>query len=628
VRYAIGIVFIFIIKSSIFSQHDADTLINILKIWNLSDDLNKERIVSNDTSLDLLHVTRREEKQSFLSSNLGNIASAYIPNIFFKRNDSFSESFFFNNPYFIYIKNSDNVNFYNTRRPYTSLFHTTSTKVKDIQTIELIHTQNINPFINFGINYDFITSAGEYSKQTNKINTVALTGNVSKLRYSGNIAYIFNKFNFENSGGYKKDTLDLKNISLLPYMENSNTLLLNQELSITNTYRFGKYKNLSYKDTIIKVLEPSVSVSYHLKLERKYRIYKDDENLSGTRYTIFNFKIGNTYDSVGYKALVNKIKFGSEDIFEKKNKFGFSFLFGTSYYQIFNFKEYILLNNKNNFIDNSITGDFYTTFFKKIQFNVVSQYYVSGYRKNDFKAELTLNKQLLKNAPRSEISIKACFYNKKPDYFYISYYSNHRIWENDFVATRSYDMTLDIKIPEYALFAEFETRYLENYVWFGSIAVPQQYKSGIAIFSFYGEKDFNYKVFNIDNKIAIQHSSNPDIISLPIFAIYHSLYFKLLIKNSLLLHIGYDVNYATSYKALSFDPSAGQFYLENNTETAGNYPYIGVFVNGKIKKNVFLFINFSHVNSSFLGSLTPVNVNDYPVYGRLFKFGIKWIFKN
>lgn len=627
-RYKISIFFIVIIQANLFSQHDADSLRNILRIWNLSQDFKEESVLHNDSSLDNFHLTGEEHKQSFLYNNLGNLASAYQPALFFNRQDAFNELFLFNQTSFIYEKNSENVKYFNTRRPYTSIFHTTSTKIKNIQTIELIHSQNINPYVNFGINYDFVSSAGEYSNQTNKINSVSLTGNISKDRYTGYFTYIYNKFNFENSGGYYPDATDINNITQIPYLSESSTSILNQEFSITQKYKFGTYKNLSYKDTIIKVLEPSVSLSYNLKLERKYRIYRDTEDENGKRYTVFNYQSGITNDSTGYKALVNAVRFGSEEIFEKKNNMGFSLIIHSSYYQVFNFKDYISLNNKVHFFENNLSGEIYAKIFNNYNIKLKSIYFFSGYRKNDFRTIFKISKQLLADKPASEISINTLYTNQKSDYFTGIYYSNHKIWENDFANINRLDISLGFTIPEYHLSAKFNAGFIKNYIWFGSIASPGQYTSGIHVLAFDAQKDVHFKVLNIHNNIAVQSSSNPDIISLPIFAGYHSLYFKLLIKNSLLLNIGYDIKYTTAYKALSYDPSIGQFYLENETDMAGNYPFIGLFVNGKIKKNVFLFVHFSHFNSNLFPSTKPVIVNDYPIYGRLFRFGVKWVFKN
>jgi hypothetical protein len=319
---------------------------------------------------------------------------------------------------------------------------------------------------------------------------------------------------------------------------------------------------------------------------------------------------------------------GSEEVFEKNRKFGFDLTLESNYYQLFNFKGYILQNNKDLFFENALTGSLRFNLFKMLSVNIYSDFYISGYRKNDHTGEILLSKNLYKKLPKSEVKLKAAYLNKKPDFFFMNYYSNHQIWNNSFDNIQKLDLSLSLNIPEYKLYAELNAAFINNYIWFGSVKLPQQFTSGINVFSLYLEKDFRLKIVNFDNKINIQNTSEPDIISLPILAVYHSGYFKFLIRNSLLLYPGYDISYATSSKAMSYDPSNGHFYLENQNLTTGNYPYIGVFVNAKIKKNVYLFVHFSHINSGFFENMDPVGIKDYPVYDRLYKFGVKWTFKN
>ena len=289
------------------SQHDTDSLNNVLKVWVLENDFDENEIELNDTSVEMFHNFRNREKYSILTSNLGNIGSASISDLFFKRFDKFNSEFSFNEPYFIFIKNSQNISYYNTRRPYTSVMHTTSTKINDIQTIDFTHTQNVHPDFNFGLDYDFTSSVGQFEvegNQSSRINSVGLSSNFKKNKYSLYLSYAFNKFVLKNSGGYV-DTVNAEEKYPKPKLSDSNTSLLNQDLSITQKYKFGSYKNLSYKDTIIKVLEPKISISHNLTLQRKYRIYEDTES-DFSYYPDFFYQEGLTYDSIGYKAIVSR----------------------------------------------------------------------------------------------------------------------------------------------------------------------------------------------------------------------------------------------------------------------------------------------------------------------------------
>ncbi len=624
------ILLVLLFSDPVKSQHDADSLKNVLKVWNLKDDFAEEEIEYNDSSLEMFHTVRSDEKYSILTSNLGNIGSASISDIYFKRYDRFNNQFSFNEPYFIYLKNSRNSAYYNTRRPYTSIMHTTSSKVRDIQTIDFTHTQNIHPDFNFALNYDFVSSKGQYLDQSTKINSIGFTSNYKKERYFAYFSYTYNKLFNQNSGGYI-DTIGADLEIATPRILNSNTSLQNQDLSFTQIYKLGKFKNLSYKDTIIKVLEPKISISHNITFQRKYRVYKDEEDESGGYYQNFNYQEDATNDSIGYKAMVNKIKIGSEEIFEKNKKFGFSLIIDAKYYEIFNFKRYFFLENSNTFFENNLYGEIYSSNFKKLYLKAYSKYYYSGYRSGDFRIGGEAKKYIFKNIPNSYIALNSKYTKQKADYFQNNFYSNHYNWENNFVPIETIDLSMSFNIPKNHFNLNVAGTIINDYIYFDGVKRPVQYDLGLSVISVSASKNFQFKRLHLHNKIVWQNSSDDNIISLPVIAAYHSTYFILNYNNSLLVHLGFDIYYSTEYKAASYNPAIGHFYFENDPEQmTGNYPNFSVFANLKIKRNVLLFFKYSNIYSIFSNSeeKKPVHVNHYPIYKGFFKFGVRWTFKN
>ena len=611
------------------AQHDADSLTNILITFNLKNNLTVNKTAFNDSILDLFHKTEPTYKNDILPADLGNIGSAYISEIFFNRPDFYNRNFFFNLPYYSYLKNSENVLFYNTRRPYTSIKHTTSSKILDLQTIDFIHTQNINPNWNIGIRYNFISSLGQYLSEKKGLNSVGITTNYTKNKYSVYVSYIFNNLKTENSGGYN-DTLGFDVKVPEPFLKNSGTLLYNQEFSVTQKYNFGKYKNLSYRDTIIKVPEPKISLSHNILFSRRYHLYKDEIEPENNyfRYNYLQNSFSN--DSAAIQSMVNKIRLGSEEIFEEKYKFGFSAVYTNDWYRIYNFKDYIILQNNKTFFDNQFSGELYTINNKYLNAQLTGNYYFSGYRKNDFQVSTIVSKNIFKNKISSVLLFKGTYSDYTADYFETFYYSNHYIWENIFIPVKRTDFIFEYKLKKYNFNLNFKSGSIKNYIYYDINAVPVQFDSIINILSATADKTFKLHRITFVNKIIWQHSSEDNIISIPQLTIYHSSYVKLLYKNSLLIHLGFDVYYSTAYKAYNFNPAIGQFYFINNTKRlAGNYPYITVFANFKIKKNVLLFFKVSNLASGIISKdALPFYIIHYPIGGRMFKFGVKWTFKN
>jgi len=91
--------------------------------------------------------------------------------------------------------------------------------------------------------------------------------------------------------------------------------------------------------------------------------------------------------------------------------------------------------------------------------------------------------------------------------------------------------------------------------------------------------------------------------------------------------LGAEGIYYSSYKASSYMPATGSYYLQNELET-GNYPYVNAFINLKLKRTRF-FLSFEHVNQG-LGFMSD-NYRYVPGYQmpvRMFKYGIAWTFYN
>ncbi len=610
------------------AQHDADSLTNILLTFNLDDNLTVNYTAFNDSTSEFFHKSEPALLNNILPADLGNLGSAYISEIFFKRPDFYARNFSFNLPFYAYLKNSENVKYFNTRRPYTSIFHTTSSKVLDLQTIDFIHTQNINPNFNFGIEYNFSSSLGPYLSEKKGLNSVGITTNYTKNKYTLYASYVYNKFNLENSGGYN-DSLGFDVKVPEPFLKKSSTILYNQELSVTQKYNFGKYKNLSYRDTIIKVPEPKISLSHNLLISRKYRVYGDIIEDINTFYLYNYYQNSFSYDSVAVQSLTNKIRLGSEEVFEQKHRFGFSVVLNSEWYKLYNFKDYIILQNTNTFFENQIKGELFTANTKNIHLNISGNYYFSGYRKNDFRFTVNIFENLFKNRFASVLHLKTDYVNMKPDYFENTLYSNHYIWENDFLPVKKLEGALTYHIKKIALYFNFNAALIRNYIYYDITSSPAQYNSKLTVFSGSLEKKFRLKSIVFENKAIWQHSSDDNIISLPQIAAYQSIYFILHYQNSLLVHLGYDIYYSTKYKAYNYNPAIGQFYFINNTKKlAGNYPYITLFANLKIKKNVLLFFKVSNMLSILQNDVLPFYVNHYPVSGIMFKFGVKWTFKN
>ena len=62
--------------------------------------------------------------------------------------------------------------------------------------------------------------------------------------------------------------------------------------------------------------------------------------------------------------------------------------------------------------------------------------------------------------------------------------------------------------------------------------------------------------------------------------------------------LGVDLTYHTLYYPYSYMPATGRFYRQDQIQ-AGNYPFMNVFLNFKVKRTTAFFM-FDHVNADLM----------------------------
>jgi hypothetical protein len=87
--------------------------------------------------------------------------------------------------------------------------------------------------------------------------------------------------------------------------------------------------------------------------------------------------------------------------------------------------------------------------------------------------------------------------------------------------------------------------------------------------------------------------------------------------------LGIDTRYNTSFYADAYQPGTARFYLQSEQEI-GNYPFIDLHVNLKLKRTRFYF-KLMNAASGLVGD-NYYAAPDYPYYRRTFRIGVAWSF--
>jgi len=584
-----------------------------------------------DTSLNFFHINNPIYRKSISNCFLGNVGLAYMPNIFFDREDN---DFIFLNSYSTYLFNTNNTPYYNTKRPFTNISYKSGSKKE--QMLSLIHTQNINKYFNVSINYNLIAAQGHYLNQEVKDHSLALSSSFIRNQYSLHANFIVNKIDVMDNGGiiddyYLTDTVvNAKEINVK--LSGVQTNLQGKNLTIIQQYNLD---NNSSNNFISKlkgsfVYKLNYRSDYKFYIEEELPVYSKTIDNVITEFNYYQNTFNNTltYDSVYYNKFTNTagFKFGNN----KNVGFNIFYTYLKSNYYYFNI-DTLFNNSKSSDINNQfLTINFYKNNLKGLSFNITGNYYFDGYNKDNYLLKYELKKILGNQSEPTILSLSGVYQNMRYDYFYNNFRSNHFKWENNFNNKEENRISLLYNNISRKLRMGVNFEQVNNFVYFNKEAIPQQNEGNISIYSAFVDKKLTLNKFNLLNKIVYQYSDNDAIMPLPMLSLYESLYFENLIRfkrthGKMLTQIGFDVYYNTKFYAPAYMPALALFYLQDEKEI-GDYPYIDFFVNLKIKR-ARIFFRVQHLNSDLI-KREYFNVLHYPMNGRSIKFGLSWSFYN
>ena len=176
---------------------------------------------------------------------------------------------------------------------------------------------------------------------------------------------------------------------------------------------------------------------------------------------------------------------------------------------------------------------------------------------------------------------------------------------------------------------KFNYAIIDNYTDFGLDAMPSQHTGGLSVAALSLRKGLHAWKFHLDSDVLIQKSSNKDVLDLPLAAIRSAGYFEHLIRfkstgGKLNTQLGFDITYNTLYRPYNYMPATGRFYRQELS--TGNYPFVNVFLNFKLKRTRFFFM-FDHVNAGMMGNNYDM-IPNYPMTVRMLRYGLAWTFYN
>jgi hypothetical protein len=574
--------------------------------------------------------------------------------------------------YDLYKYTLEDTRFFKTTRPFTQMTYLLSSGKE--QVIKILHTQNIKPNWNAGIEYGLISSPGFFQTQNSNINNYRFFSNYQgkRKRYAAYFVLVGNKINTSENGGIQNDSFLLdpnrkkrfavpvnlggdvgQTFNVFSTKVNTGNLYSNFTAFFRQSYDFGIKDSLIINDTTTEFL-------FYPKFRFQHTInyssygYKFQDNVSGNvtlDSTLFKDWYDTTLiiqnDSLKFK-LQDKWKFVSNDFSirqfpETKNpaqfieagirleNFSGEFLKGKYFPQLIILPAYKTLYSsiKKNFYNIVLHGEYRNkTRNKKWDALLKGEFYATGLNAADYSAIATLTRFL--NQKLGDVQVSFQNVNRSPSYIFDGFSSFNL---DSSSLTKKENITLISVMaanPKFTIMARNIS--ITNYTYFKNYYQTDQFNGLVNITQVTAStKNKIVGHLNLYSDFIVQQTTGDNPIRVPLFFTRQRLSFEGNFYKNLFLSMGLDVKYNTPYKANNYSPAMGHFFPQDTT-TISNLPQLDAYFDFRIKSFTGIIkmenlntVNFSHgfdfTNNSFAAP-------NYPTPGLIFRIGVQWNFVN
>ncbi|MDE7466649.1 MAG: putative porin [Muribaculaceae bacterium] len=633
--------------------------------WTLSWPLGEHKTAAIDT---LLYGYQREFVPAIKSdawASTGAFAAEGLDMVYFSRPSR--SQFIFDDALMGWIPRFNTQKFYNVYIPMTLLtYNFGGNRENHTDRLKAVFAGNVNRKIGVGANVDYLYTKGAYSYQAAKDLNFGAQGYYAGDRYEMQ-AFVehFNSVNQEN-GGITDDLyiLDpavlqggvdkIETKSIPTNLTRARSRVIGAEFYMSHAYKLGFWRDVTTpQDTVQKeIFVPVTKFIYSFDYRYGHHIFSNSDSGEAAKFwqnTYFNSS--NTYDHTLYHSYTNT--FGIEMIegFQRWAKFGLAA------YASYEFDKFETATTPGAGFDQSddpessssltplpawvghttgdkacrnrlwIGGHLEKTRGSLLRYWADARFGLLGAAAGELDVSGEVSTRLRLGKDTVVVTADGFFRNTTPSYLLNHYVSNHFVWNNDFGKTRSFRVGGRVHIPWTKTDISAGVENIQNYIFFNSSSIPEQYGGSVQIFSAALEQKLKFGIWNWNNTLRYQATSNQMVIPLPAFTLYSDMFIDFTAFKVLHMMIGIDCNYYTSYRSPAYQPATMQFHIQGDNPTwTGNFAVANAYITAKIQKTRF-FILWSHFNQGLFGN-NYFSIPHYPVDPRQLRFGISIDFAN
>ena len=590
----------------------------------------------------------RSQLNDYSISNItnSNIVSPVQSRVYFDRQKNVD--FLFADPYAPYIITPQQVKYYHTTTPYSTVAYKKGFVTDLAQNdISFSFTGNVSRRTNLGMTIDYLNSFGRFANQEGKTVFGSIFGSYNGDHYSLQSSFTWNTLsNFENGGLSNPSDLQgvlqpedmpvkMRGMSALRYISG----YLNHYYSIcVERERKVNYRERDEEGKWVK--KDSIKIEYVPVTTFRHIFEVNDATKRYVEKSIGQSILPNLYrdstatnDSVACLTIKNTLAVTFEEEFNTWLKFG------AMVYAMNENQRHILIDTllpapdlpdsiylpewSNN---TYIGGALYKNRGKHIHYGFDGNVCLVGYKLGEFQVNGHMDAGFRLGKDSMTIAAKAFFRNETPDYYLQHYRSNHYQWENTFQKTLRLHVSGEVAYPTQWVKPKLNVSFenITKHIYFDADGLPKQMDGNIQVLAADLQLNITTPWINLDNHVIYQHASS-DKLPLPALTLYHNLYYHGCWFKALDAQIGVDMRFFTKYYAPILNPALGQFCVQNQ-EQVGNYPVMNVYANFYVRSlRLKLFAQYQHFNASFMGK-QYFEMPGYPMAPDMFRAGLAWHF--
>lgn len=603
-------------------------------------------------------------------ASTGQFQSPGINMLYFDRTES--QPFYFDNAISNWIPTFTKQKFYNVYIPFTQLSYGWGIGTQSrTDHLKATFAGNVNRKIGVGAWLDYPYTKGAYNNQATKGLGFGFSVYYTGHRYE--MQAFFNHYDHLNkeNGGITNDLYisnpaelqggvnSIQPKSIPVNLSSAHNRNFGNQFYMTHAYKLGFWRDITQPEDSVEKKEyvPVTRIVYTFDYKRNRRFFKNENSVEASKYwenTYFDSNGTNENDR--FWSLSNTIGIEMVEGFQKWAKFG---LMAYATYELDKYRYEIdgmqeVINNSNtpsegndNEIESKLTplpagydnslkgtlnrlwvgGRIEKTKGSIIRYSADAKFGLTGdvIGDVDIRGDIETRFRLGKDTVR--ISANGFFRNSEPNYMLKHYVGNHFIWNNDFGKIRSFRAEGKLYIPWSRTQLRVGFENVQNQVYFGPSSTPLQHGGSVQVFTAAIDQKLKFGIWNWDNTLTYQTTSNSDVIPLPAFTLYSNMYLYFKAFKALTVQFGVDCNWYTKYTGLCYQPATMTFHTQGeNAIKVGNYINSDVYLTCKLYK-VRFFVVCSHLNQGWF-SKDYFSMPHYPIDPRQFRVGLCVDFTN